>query len=136
MRRLFLLTLLVFLTACSYQVKDSLLSLGYSEEEVAKIRELDEAVQPYFESSYNKELLDVINEEGFIGSNMADYIKYLDYGDIKTVIYLVNNGYFDNELTVELFKDKWFILDNLDLYLKYGEVISDIRDLVEYVNTS
>ena len=135
MRRLFLLTLLVFLTACSYQVKDSLLSLGYSEEEVAKIRELDEAVQPYFESSYNKELLDVINEEGFISSNMADYIKYLDYGDIKTVIYLVNNGYFDNELTQELFKDKWFILDNLDLYLKYGEVISDIRSLVEYVNT-
>ena len=36
MKRLFLLTLLVFLTACSYQVKDSLLSLGYSEEEVAK----------------------------------------------------------------------------------------------------
>ena len=60
MKRLFLLTLLVFLTACSYQVKDSLLSLGYSEEEVAKIRELDEAVQSYFESSYNKELLDVI----------------------------------------------------------------------------
>ena len=136
MKRLFLLTLLVFLTACSYQVKDSLLSLGYSEEEVAKIRELDEAVQSYFESSYNKELLDVINEEGFIGSNMADYIKYLDYGDIKTVINLVNNGYFDNELTQELFKDKWFILDNLDLYLKYGEIISDIRELVEYVNTS
>ena len=96
MKRLFLLTLLVFLTACSYQVKDSLLSLGYSEEEVAKIRELGETVQPYFESSYNKELLDVINEEGFISSNMPNQIKYLDFGDIKTVIYLVNNGYFDN----------------------------------------
>ena len=136
MKRLFLLTLLVFLTACSYQVKDSLLSLGYSEEDVQKIRELDEDVQTYFENSYNKKLLDVINEEGFIASNMADYIKYSEYGDTKTVIYLVNNGYFNNELTVELFKDKWFIMDNLDLYLKYGEVISDIRELVEYVNTS
>ena len=76
MKRLFLLTLLVFLTACSYQVKDSLLSLGYSEEDVQKIRELDEDVQTYFENSYNKKLLDVINEEGFISSNMADYIKY------------------------------------------------------------
>lgn len=135
MKRLFLLTLLVFLTACSYQVKDSLLSLGYSEEDVQKIRELDEDVQTYFENSYNKKLLDVINEEGFIASNMADYIKYSEYGDTKTVIYLVNNGYFNNELTVELFKDKWFILDNLDNYLKYGEIISDIRTLVEYVNT-
>ena len=135
MKRLFLLTLLVFLTACSYQVKDSLLSLGYSEEDVQKIRELDEDVQTYFENSYNKKLLDVINEEGFIASNMADYIKYSEYGDTKTVIYLVNNGYFNNELTVELFKDKWFILNNLDNYLKYGEIISDIRTLVEYVNT-
>ena len=135
MKRLFLLTLLVFLTACSYQVKDSLLSLGYSEEDAAKIRELDESVQTYFESSYNKQLLDYLNNENFEASNMSDYLKYSEYGDIDTVVFLVNNGYFNNELTIELFKDKWFILDNLDLYLKYGEVISDIRSLVEYVNT-
>ena len=135
MRRLFLLTLLVFLTACSYQVKDSLLSLGYSEEDVVKIRELDESVQTYFESSYNKQLLDYLNNENFEASNMSDYLKYSEYGDTDTVIFLVNNGYFNNELTVDLFKDKWFIMDNLDTYLKYGEVISDVRSLVEYVNT-
>ena len=135
MRRLFLLTLLVFLTACSYQVKDSLLSLGYSEEDVVKIRELDESVQTYFESSYNKQLLDYLNNENFKASNMSDYLKYSEYGDTDTVIFLVNNGYFNNELTVDLFKDKWFIMDNLDSYLKYGEVISDVRSLVEYVNT-
>ena len=135
MKRLFLLTLLVFLTACSYQVKDSLLSLGYSKEDVVKIRELDESVQTYFESSYNKQLLDYLNNENFEASNMADYLKYSEYGDIDTVIFLVNNGYFNNELTVDLFKDKWFIMDNLDSYLKYGEVISDVRSLVEYVNT-
>ncbi|MDY4641764.1 MAG: M15 family metallopeptidase, partial [Erysipelotrichaceae bacterium] len=129
------LTLLVFLTACSYQVKDSLLSLGYSEEDVVKIRELDESVQTYFESSYNKQLLDYLNNENFEASNMADYLKYSEYGDTDTVIFLVNNGYFNNELTVDLFKDKWFIMDNLDSYLKYGEVISDVRSLVEYVNT-
>ena len=129
-----MLTLLVFLTACSYQVKDSLLSLGYSEEDVVKIRELDESVQTYFESSYNKQLLDYLNNENFEASNMSDYLKYSEYGDTDTVIFLVNNGYFNNELTVDLFKDKWFIMDNLDTYLKYGEVISDVRSLVEYVN--
>ena len=138
MKRLFLLITLILLSACSSKeklFKDSLLKLGYKEEEIEIISALNEQQQAYFTDEYNESLLKYLNDEDFISTNLDLYLKYNDLSDYKTIIYLVNNHYFDNELTKDLLGDKFFILNNINDYLKYSEYLGSVRDLVEYVNT-
>ena len=138
MKRLFLLITLILLSACSSKeklFKDSLLNLGYKEEEIELISSLSEQQQAYFIDTYNAELLNYLNDEDFISTNLDLYLKYDELSDYKTIIYLVNNDYFSNNLTSDLLKDKFFILKNIDKYLEYGEYFANIRDIVEYVNT-
>lgn len=138
MKRLFLLITLILLSACSSKeklFKDSLLKLGYKEEEIEIISALNEQQQAYFADEYNESLLKYLNDEDFISTNLDLYLKYNDLSDYKTITYLVNNHYFDNELTKDLLSDKFFILNNINDYLKYSEYLGSVRDLVEYVNT-
>ena len=60
MKRLFLLITLILLSACSSKeklFKDSLLKLGYKEEEIEIISALNEQQQAYFTDEYNESLL-------------------------------------------------------------------------------
>lgn len=138
MKRLFLLITLILLSACSSKeklFKDSLLKLGYKEEEIEIISSLNEQQQTYFTNEYNTILLNYLNDEFFISDNLNLYLEYAELSDYETIIYLVNNHYFDNELTKDLLSDKFFILNNIDDYLKYSEYLGSVRDIVEYVNT-
>ena len=65
MKRLFLLITLILLSACSSKeklFKDSLLNLGYKEEEIELISSLSEQQQAYFIDTYNDKLLNYLND--------------------------------------------------------------------------
>lgn len=99
-------------------------------------------------------IVDLVNDEVISKSNYAvikrltsnddfniDYLneyldKYKTIKDTDTVIKLVNEDIKgDNSLISELVKDKYYIANNLDKYIKYYSKDKTIRENVEYVNT-
>lgn len=72
--------------------------------------------------------------------NLSNIDKYLElYKKIKdadTVIFLVEQGIDTNyDLINKLIKDRFYIVNNLPLYIKYKDGKESTRELVEYVNT-
>ena len=118
------------------EVKDPLFDLGYTEQEISKIHSFSEELQNSFTSSYNSELLKLINEDN--PEEAINKYKSMNF-DIDTYLYLKEHGYLDNKIIInkvsKYIEDKYYLLKNLDLYLKYSTEYSDVRSLIEYVNT-
>ena len=112
-------------------------NLGYSENAIANVLSLSEKNQSIFLESYSKNKESLIVNKDFKEEYLADYIKYLNVFDLDTTLYLVNNAFVDRLNTIdvyELYKDKFFIKENIELYLEYKDNFEETRDLIEWVN--
>lgn len=93
----------------------------------------------------NDEIIDIENYgrvkrlaecENFDVNKITDYLRIDVKYSPELVIKIINNN-LENDLEFidELYKDKMFIVDNLDLYIKYKDSKENIRDLIEFVNS-
>ncbi|MBR0462408.1 MAG: M15 family metallopeptidase [Erysipelotrichaceae bacterium] len=72
----------------------------------------------------------------FMIDNIREYLKLTPRFDDEILVYLVNNDMMDSyEKVMKLASDPMFTLDNLDIYLEHFDEKSNIRDLIEYINS-
>ena len=135
------LTLLLILLVCGctegYSLYQQLYELGYKQEEVNEIVELSNDKIELFLDEYNANLLPLVKDKRFNKSKLSDYLSYYKDYDIDTLFELVNGNYINSkdwEYVKKLLKRKFFIIDNLNMYLKYSKDIEDIDHLIGYVN--
>lgn len=127
------------LCACTEHTSSyiSLEKLGYNQEEIVLITSYNEEdVKPLY-SSYNKKLVSLLKDSRCNTNKLDEYAKYCDEFDSDLLFSLVNKGYTNNkdwDKIKKLAKQKFFILDNLDLYLEYYSEIKNLTNLVAYVN--
>ena len=133
--------LLISLLLCSctegFSLYEKLYELGYRQEEVDAIVELSDENIQLFTSEYNADLLPLVKDKRFDSKKLSDYLKYSKDYDIDTLFVLVNGNYINGKdwpFIQNLFKQKFFIIDNLEMYLKYSSEIEDLDHLMGYVN--
>lgn len=106
-------------------IDQEIINLGYSDNDLKIINKLKnkDIILNY---DYNKNILNMINNENFKEENMDKYIEFssLYNIDLNDIIYIVNNNFYNsninyNEETITLMKQKFYIHSNLDRYLNY-----------------
>lgn len=116
---------------------EELENLGYTRGEVSAILQLDYKDRLVFKEGYSKRLITIISNPNFDITKSSLYFKFYKEYDDKTLFFLVNNNYISTsnyKLVRELFKSKYFILENLSKYLIYYKDINDIPYTIAYVN--
>ena len=119
--------------------KDKLKKIGYNDEEIKYILNLNDESIYYLKNEYKENILEYINDENFKEENLKLY--YSDKNDLKVKdkIKLVNHNDYDinltyNKLMVDILYDKYYISKNKDRYFKIEDTSS--RKVVEKVNTN
>ena len=113
-------------------------NIGYKEDEISEILDLDEKYIEYLiKSDYNPIAYKLIEEKYFIEDNMDSYLKYYEENkneNLSTIVSLVNVG--QNEKNYENFKSSNIDDDELILINKHTKLDKDIEydDLVEVKN--
>lgn len=132
MKKVLLVLIVLMLSAC---VKNPLVELGYSEEEIQLIETLGTDEKAVFLNAYNPEYLKIVNHQDFQEEKFLNYLEYYNDFDLDTLVYLINHEYspFDLEYIKQLYQDPFFILKNLDNYLINQK--DSPRLTIEYVNT-
>lgn len=131
--------LLCSLSACKskQQIKtDAFFDAGYSDEQVEIILSLSEENQELFKE-YNPSLISLVVNDKFLEANINKYLDNLDLlddVDEDLFFYIVDEKIESKDKILNLLKDKYFMIDNLDLYLNYYDDFDKIRNLVEWVN--
>lgn len=131
--------LLCSLSACKskQQIKtDAFFDAGYSDEQVEIILSLSEENQELFKE-YNPSLINLVVNDKFLETNINKYLDNLDLlddVDEDLFFYIVDEKIESKDKILNLLKDKYFMSDNLDLYLNYYDDFDKIRNLVEWVN--
>lgn len=131
--------LLCSLSACKskQQIKtDAFFDAGYSDEQVEIILSLSEENQELFKE-YNPSLINLVVNDKFLETNINKYLDNLDLlddVDEDLFFYIVDEKIESKDKILNLLKDKYFMIDNLDLYLNYYDDFDKIRNLVEWVN--
>ena len=113
-----------------------LTSLGYNEESVKKIESFTLETQELFTKEYNKQLDELIKTNGISEDDIKPFLD-LDF-DVETYCYLKEHNLLteDGLKVYNTYKeDKYFILNNLEFYIKYKDAYDTVRKVVEYVNT-
>ncbi|MBQ6478422.1 MAG: M15 family metallopeptidase [Erysipelotrichaceae bacterium] len=137
----FLLILLLMLNLCSCQKSNRqlLADKGYQEEEIELILQLkEENLERFLNDEYGNEALEFINAPWFQEEKLDAYLSYYGRLDTGKIIDMVNKGILNEDLAArleELYGSDYYLEKNEDLYLKYLEVYSDVRDVLEIVNT-
>jgi len=89
--------------------------------------------------SYTNFLSNIINSENFNINNIEKYLEYEKSEiDSNVIIYIVNNN-IDTKLEIlkELQNNKYFILKNLDRYIKYYNNTNEtIENTIKNINTN
>lgn len=143
MRKIIIVLLILILGGCSScslfdkDCDDTLdvtkyIELGYKQETAQKIVSLSDDTKELF-NEYNNDFERIINTDNFKEEFLTDYLNCLV--DIDTYIYAISNNIVINDLFLKFYNDKYFIINNLDLYRKYESDFNDTRALIEYVNT-
>ena len=101
--------------------KNTLANLGYSKEEIDVIESNGELLE-VAKKGYEANLVKLVGVDGFLASKLDNYLEYLKKYDasLEEAVSLVNLGIEDkySKEVVLLTKEKYFIKDNLDLYLE------------------
>lgn len=131
MKKILLITLLLInLCGCNSRISKvdepapidfvtELIQLGYKQESAEIIDKLSDDLKEEIKSiGYDIDL-----EKLLLINSSEEIINYYLNNDISTV------------LLFNLLKDKFFMLKNIDLYIKYEKEFDNIRSLIEYVNT-
>ena len=145
-RTLVILIILILCGSCSRIFKSEenkedgfktiLKSLGYSEDTIKLANNFSEDNKNLLLKEYNKELDTLLSFEG-ISEEDIKVFQILDI-DASTYCYLRKHNMLSSEnikLIEDFKKDKYFILENTELYIKYKDNYKSIREVVEYVNT-
>lgn len=109
-----------------------LIELGYDQSSAEVADAFSNETKELLQEEYNQEIHILLKNN----INEQDLLDYLNSGlDIDAYLFLLNNNDVNKELFSNLYKDKFFMLKNVDLYLKYYEQFNDVRTLIEYINT-
>lgn len=148
MKKGLLVTLIIFiLCGCEGRIFESnqsskkelvtqLIELGYSKEAAEIIDKLNEETKEKFLEEYDYSLEQLIKIDNFKEEYINDYLNS-DF-DIDSFKYLVEEDLLESDkLTsfTNFYKDKFFMLNNIELYFKYKKDFTDTRSLIEYVNS-
>ena len=117
------------------------LELGYSKSDLKVINKLKnpDVILKY---KYDKNIIEIINSNDFKEENLINYLNLLKNNLKIDDIILIGNNYYDESIEytneiVELMKEKYYIHDNLERYLKYRETYDqDNYNLVLEVNAN
>ena len=96
-------------------------------------------------SLVNEEVLTLDNYERVKGlvslkefkmKNLREYLKFVPRVDDEILVHLINNDMMENySQVIMLASDPMFVLADLDAYLEHFNDKSDIRELIEYINS-
>ncbi len=128
------------------KIKDNLkpnpyIELGYSKSDLKVINTLKnpDIILKY---KYDKNIIAIIKNKDFAETNLPNYLALLNSNLELDDIILIGNKYYDENITytndiVSLMKEKYYIHDNLERYLKYRETYDkDNYNLVLEVNAN
>ena len=132
MRKVLIILLLISLCGC--KTKDPLLSLGYSQEDIDIIKSYPESIQELFNLEYNDKYVSYMHIQGFDINRLDEYMKYDGKMSNDEIVKLVNDGE-DIDSILDIRSDEYYIKSKEDIYLKYKDKYSSIRQLVEAINT-
>lgn len=133
------LLLILMICGCSDRISltSQLQSLGYSEDDISYIEKYNSEDVNLLYKTYNKELLNVIKDPRCNPSKIKDYLTFYKDFNTDTLFELINNNYHKKSnwnIIKSIAKQKYFILDNLDLYIDNYSSSRNIKDLIAYVN--
>lgn len=140
MKKIFILLISIILCGCQSHISlDSNLSnLGYSEEEIEIILSLEENDRSKFYEAYDNKYKNILLNKDFNIDYLDKYLMYYKDFDADELIYLVNNNIINNNNKQSikfLSSQKYFVITNIKKYLEYQEEITDVNQLISYVNT-
>ena len=137
---------IVIFTGCNTKektTKDKLIDIGYNDNNITYIEDnLNEySISFLLNNDYISSIMDIIKNKDFKESNLPKYIEFINKFnlDINTSVFIVNNEYYTDkydETTVNLIKQKYFILENLDRYLTYYKNNNKLEEVVRNVNSN
>ena len=104
------------------------------EEDIELICTFPEEIQERFLSSYNGVCVELMNTNGFDINNLDLYIKNYGKFENEKLVRIINEN-MDIDKLYELYSNEYYIASNEELYLKYFDSYSNIRDLIEVINT-
>lgn len=105
---------------------DPYIEMGYTKKEVKIIKTLKNP-ELILNHKYDKKIIELIKTNEFDENNLANYLALLDkYSFSLDDIVFIGNKYYDSNIEytdeiLSLMKEKYYIHDNLERYLKYRE---------------
>ena len=138
---LILVIVLVALASLFVYIKGAdtrkLKSIGYNKTEISFIKKNKVSIKTLKDYPYIKGLTDIVNNKEYKDESLKKYLDlYSEDKDIDVIIYMVNNKIKEkySDKLVSLIKHKYFILKNLDRYMKYDS--DDANTIITYVNSN
>lgn len=142
MKKLLIVSFIVLmLCACQKTVEKQLEELTYTEEEIAKIMELDEIDQKRFLEQRDLKMTGYLMMNDFKEEKLDDYLKYDGLSEKlskEKIVELVNRGLINDsnkKLIKDIYESEYFIPAKEELYLGYMPDYDDAKKLLEVVNT-
>ncbi|MBQ6335537.1 MAG: D-alanyl-D-alanine carboxypeptidase family protein [Erysipelotrichaceae bacterium] len=139
MKKVLILVLLALLfCGCEKSLDKKLQELGYSEEEILKISELNEEHQALFLEGFDETALKYIKDMAFDEEKFEEYLKYDGKLEQSLLMRLINDGILNDKNAEKLFKmysSENFIAKNENLYLQYLDSYDSLEEMMEIVNT-
>ena len=126
---------LLFLDCCKIADFYSLKNIGYSDGEIAFIKENNISIKTIKNNKYIDKLESIVNNNDYKIENLDKYLSLYDTNrDVNIIIYMANNhiNYDYSEKLVSLINSKYFIFKNLDRYMSYES--NSIDDIIRMVN--
>ena len=138
-KKVLIILLMIMICGCSNRISlnKQLEDLGYSDEEIQLISKLKYEDSRLFYKSYNKKLLDLIQDKRFINDKCGTYLMYYREYNKDTLFNLVNNDFLtkdNHKLIRSLFNNDYFIESNISKYIEYQDDFNSIDELISYVN--
>ena len=111
--------------------------IGYDEEQIQLIKDNDLDANIFDKYGYVSDLSSILNNSDYKQENTTEYLDLINsVKDVDTVIYVVNNNidYSSTEKLISFTKTKYYIVKNIDRYLKYDS--DDVNYTVRMVNSN
>ena len=125
------------ISSCSKNIGiKKLKSIGYNKTEISLIRKNKVSVKILKKYEYIDNIEDFINNKNYNNKNLSKYLElWKKNSDANTIITIVNEGlkYQYSQKLVAVVNDKYFLLKNIDRYMKYDA--DEYKDIVSEVNS-
>ena len=139
MKKIVIVLALLFIVCGCQKSDDQIMEeMGYSADDIILIDDLNDDNKQIFMEEYQKDYLPFIRDENFKEEYFHEYLKYMNDFSADFIIDKVNNHILNEEnrnKIKELYSSEYFIEKNEELYLKYLNIYSDVREMIEIINT-